>query len=168
MLDSKCLTELKEYIDSHYSSPGRPAKFSIKYEKRISLNNIEDSELETYINSKQKPFFNQTLLGLIDKKGVPDSQIYKKAGIDRRHFSKIRSNTDYHPSKNTVIALAIALELNKNDTDFLLKSAGYSLSNSVTFDLIIQFFVEKERYDMHDINEALSIFSINPLIETAD
>lgn len=168
MLDSKCLTELKEYMDFHYSSLINTSRFSTKIGKLIPLNNIEYSELETFINSKQKPVFNQTLLRLIDKKGVPDTQIYKKAGIDRRLFSKIRSNSDYHPSKNTVVAFAIALELNKNDTDFLLKSAGYSLSNSVIFDLVIQFFVEKERYDMHDIDEALSLFSIKPLIETDD
>jgi len=104
------------------------------------------------------------LFSFIDKKGVSDPDIYKKAGIDRRHFSKIRSNPDYRPGKNTVIALALALELNKKETDKLLSSAGYSLSDSDTFDLVIQFCVEKKIYDIHDVNQALDYFSLKPLI----
>ena len=104
------------------------------------------------------------MFSLIDKKGASDPDIYKKAGIDRRHFSKIRSNPDYRPVKNTVIALALALELNKKETDKFLSSAGYSLSDSDTFDLVIQFCVEKKIYDIHDVNQALDYFSLKPLI----
>ena len=100
----------------------------------------------------------------IDKKGASDSDIYKRAGIDRRHFSKIRSNPEYKPGKNTVIALALALELTKKELDKLLGSAGYSLSDSDTFDLVIQFCLEKKIYNFYDINQALDYFSLNPLL----
>ncbi len=102
-------------------------------------------------------------VGYIDIKATSDADIYKKAGIDRRHFQKIRSNSDYRPGRNTVIALAMALELDKKETDKLLGSAGYSLSESETFDLVIQFCLEKKIYNMDDVNQALDYFSLKPL-----
>ena len=99
---------------------------------------------------------------------MSDAEVYKKAGLDRRHFSKIRSNPNYHPGKNTVIALAIALELNKKETGRLLTVAGYSLSESDTFDLVIQFCLEKKIYDLDTINQALEYFSLKPLAGVAE
>ena len=113
---------------------------------------MPNHELEDFIKNKRKPTFNQILFSFIDQKGATDSDIYKRAGIDRRHFSKIRSNPDYRPGKNTAIALAIALELNKKETDRLLSAAGFSLSESDTFDLVIRFCLEKKIYDLHTIN----------------
>jgi hypothetical protein len=110
------------------------------------------------------PPFSQVLFSFIDKKGFIDSDIYKRAGIDRRHFLKIRSNQDYHPGKNTAIALALALELDTNETDKLLSAAGYSLSDCDTFDLVIQFCLEKGIYDIYNVNQALDYFSLKPLI----
>ena len=86
-----------------------------------TLQEYRNNELEDFIKNKRKPTFNQVLFSFIDKKGVSDSDIYKRAGIDRRHFSKIRSNPDYRPGKNTAIALALALELNKKETDQILE-----------------------------------------------
>ncbi|WP_284037341.1 hypothetical protein [Neobacillus sp. 114] len=124
--------------------------------------------LEDFIKNKRQPTFNQTLFKLIDKKGTADTEIYKKAGLDRRHFSKIRSNPEYRPRKNTVVALALALELNKKETDKLLSSAGYSLSDSDTFDLVIQFCLEKKIYNVHDVNQALDYFSLKPFMGVLD
>ena len=79
-------------------------------------------------------------------------------------FQKYVRHPEYKPGKNTVIALALALELTKKETDKLLSSAGYSLSDSDTFDLVIQFCLEKKIYDFYQINQALDYFSLNPLI----
>ena len=102
--------------------------------------------------------FTQTLLRLIDKTGKKDSQIYKKANLSKQHFSKIRNNPDYRPSKATAIALAIALELNLEDTRDLIGRAGYALSSSSKFDLIIRYFIERGNYDVMEINMALYEF----------
>jgi hypothetical protein len=115
-------------------------------------------DLEDYIKNHRKPTLNEVLFRLIDTAGASDVDIYKKAGIDRKLFSKIRSNADYRPGKNTTIALALALELNTQDTDALLSSAGYSLSESNIFDLVIQFCLENNIHDLYLVNEALDHF----------
>jgi hypothetical protein len=158
MLDKKLLIELQEYVDNHINM----LAFS-KMEESISYE-LHNIALENFIEKKRQPAFHKTLFDFIDKKGATDVDIYKKAGIDRRHFSKIRSNPGYRPSKNTAVALALALELDKKHTDKLLGAAGYSLSDSDTFDLVIQFCLEKEIYDLHEVNQALDYFSLKPLI----
>ena len=102
--------------------------------------------------------FSEALLKLIDETGKKDSEIYKKANISKQHFSKIRNNPDYKPTKATAIALALALELNLEDTKKLIGRAGYALTNSSKFDLIIQFFIEQGNYNVVEINIALYEF----------
>ena len=99
--------------------------------------------------------FSATLLRLIDAKGVKDSQVYKKANIDRKHFSKIRSNPSYTPSRATVLALAIGLELSRRQTEDLLARAGYALSGAQAFDVIVGFFIDQGIYQIDTINTAL-------------
>ena len=107
---------------------------------------------------KEDAGFTETLLKLIDKTGKKDSEIYKKANLSKQHFSKIRNNPSYKPTKQTAIALAIALELNLEQTKDLIGRAGYALSNSSKFDLIICYFIEQQNYNVMEINMALYEF----------
>ncbi len=158
MFDRELFQELQKYVELHLNVQ---VLESISFQRSEELQSIE---IEDFIKIKRQPTFHQTLFRFIDKKGVSDSDIYNRAGIDRRHFSKIRSNPEYKPKKNTVIALALALELTKKETEKLLGSSGYTLSDSETFDLVIQFCLEKKIYDFYHINQALDYFSLNPLI----
>ncbi|WP_053365192.1 hypothetical protein [Bacillus sp. FJAT-27245] len=165
MLDKKFFTELQIYINAHLEVLilEESRSFHESFKRDVILESISPIEIKEFIEDKRKPVLREVLFNIIDRKGVTDSEIYKKALVDRRHFSKIRSNPSYRPGKNTVIALALALELDKKETGKLLSSAGYSLSDSDTSDLVIQFCIEKGIYDIHQVNEALEYFSLKTL-----
>ena len=115
---------------------------------------LEAPELEQILRSKRSSF-QKELLRLIDRSGLTDPQIYHRAGIDRRLFSKIRSDENYRPSKRTVLALSAALELSLDEALDLLQCAGFTLSKSLDADLIFRFCFERHIYKISDINDYL-------------
>ena len=107
--------------------------------------------------------FSETLLKLIDRSGKKDSEIYKKANVDRKLFSKIRNNMDYKPSKTTALAFAFALELDVDETKDFIGRAGFALSHSSKFDVIVEYFLVNRNYNVFELNEVLFAFD-QPLI----
>ena len=131
----------------------------------ISFDELRDKKpgIDEFIRQRQKPTFSQLLMAHIDARGEKDSEVYKRALIDRRVFSKIRSESSYHPSRGTALSLALALKLRRSDADELLAAAGYALSRSDTCDLMIAFCFEREIFNIGDVNMLLDYFDIPAL-----
>ena len=127
-----------------------------------SLDVGPDVSLDELLNAMDAPF-STTLLALIDARGLTDAQVYKRANLSRQHFSRIRSDASYRPTKKTVLALAVALELDLDETGDLLRRAGFALSKSSKADIIVQYFIVRRIYDVFAINEALYSFD-QPLL----
>lgn len=133
------------------SSPRRAKLAEVAEDVREMASSMD---LSAWIK-KQDDTFAVTLLKLIDQKGMTEVQCYKKANVSKKTFWKINNDPKYRPSKATVLAFAIALELDLPQTEQLLKTVGFSLSHSSTFDMIIEFYITRGIYDIFEINSAL-------------
>ena len=158
---------IERYIDDHYVEERMQKRELLAVESRAfadmsvplpmqveSISAPVGASLDYLVGNLDEPF-SATLLRLIDQSGRKDSDVYNRANIDRRLFSKIRSNPGYAPSKPTVLAFAVALELSLSQTEDLLERAGFALSRSRKFDVIVEYFIKSGKYDIFEINEVL-------------
>ncbi len=161
ILSEALLGGVESYVDQHYVDSHQYSRRKLLDVEEQALNvpmpmmaAAPAQALDDMIRNLDEPF-SDTLLKLIDAKGKTDVEVYKRANIDRKHFSKIRTGKGYTPKKATILALAVALELTLPETDDLLERAGYALTHTSKFDVIVEYFIVSGKYNVFEINEVL-------------
>ena len=189
MVSEKLLADVQAYIDQNlvqelcvmeapikcYSGKSNSSAETDEYSKKIDCLlsfdcfKVASKEIKTDSRSLEdlvteiESSFAESLFKYINDKGLTDPEVYKRANLDRKLFSKIRKNKNYKPSKNTALALAIALELNLDETKDFIGKAGYALTRSSKMDIIVEFFIKQNNYDIFELNEVLFYYE-EPLL----
>lgn len=160
--EEKALQE-QQIQESSQIEESAPDEFDVstmqktKIERGMSSTMAVNRNIDNLMDQLEETF-SQRLLRMIDERGMTDSEVYTKAYVDRRHFSKIRKDVNYVPNKKTVLAFTIALELSLDEAKDLLASAGFALSRSSKTDIIVAYFLQNKIYDMFEINDVLDAY----------
>ena len=163
------LQDVRRYLKAHYVPADTHDGFAHLFHGAASIASLDvrssqsgrlsSAAKDALLHGLQKmlqPGFRDLLFDIIMKEGIWNAALYQRSDITKAHFSKIKNDKDYHPSKETVLALALGLKLTLDETKTLLERAGYTLTNSSRTDLIVAYFIRRQIYDVNEVNDILS------------